>query len=154
MQQTPWKCLLKQLLGSTSKASNSVGLGWGWELAVLTRPHMLLLLIPGTHLENHCCLLLLWWYYSQKRRRYLWVLECGYLWGPPGAWVYRNRSLSLAYTWKDWKEFRFAGGSQWRSPEQLPHGLRGQDKVEGKRQDFSGTSCPTWVLLFSKALFR
>lgn len=52
----PLDGLLKhKLLGTTSRVPASVGLERGLEFAFLTHSHvMLMLLVPGSHLENHC----------------------------------------------------------------------------------------------------
>ena len=99
---------------------------------------LLLLLHPQQHLENH-------WFWvinssviriedSNSKKRYLWVFECGYLWGLPGAWIHRNKVLSHdILTWgknKIISDLPVVANGEILSNYQMA--LRGSHKVEGK----------------------
>lgn len=94
--------------------------------------------------------------YSRKKKRKKEKACMGFwVWislRPPGAWLYRNRTFSLSCMGRDWKQFRFTSGSQWRSPEQLLSGLRGDDKAKGKRQEPSWPPDPLGFAIFKRSL--
>lgn len=162
MQHNTLEDLLKhRFQGSITTASDSLGSGVGPRIcpslpisnnfpddaddahSAITLREPLLLKNCSCHTENYC---------RKEKKRHLWVLECGYAWGPCRAQIYRNGAFSpflYPYTGKDRNHFRFASSSQRRNPEQSPDGLRGDDSIE----EFSRSSA-TWLLLFSKVLFH